>query len=110
MASIQMKKVVRHLINPKNWVHSGIFKLKDNPTRHTVYIDVVAMFGFSPKFISVTKVQGKNNSFVVSAELPEETIKEREKIIKKLMLDTRKRKDEKDEMPDLTKLVFGGAG
>lgn len=45
------------------------FKLKDGLDRRQVNIDLKAVFGVIPEQIAIRKVLGKNNTFVLFAEI-----------------------------------------
>ncbi len=71
------------LVIAKNWVHTGVIRLKDGDHQRGAYIDLFRVFGFVPRFIAVTKVNGQNNRFIVSAEKTPEILEWEEKRIAK---------------------------
>lgn len=83
----------KKLIDPKNWIHSPVIKLKDRPNRGGVFIKLEGLFGFVPEYIGITKIHGENNKFVISAELPEKEIKKRADLAKKLMVSEKRIKN-----------------
>ena len=64
----------QHLIKPESWVHTGVIRLKDGDHQRGVFVDLVKTFGFIPRYIAISKVQGQNNRFIVSAEKTPEVL------------------------------------
>ncbi|MAG60121.1 hypothetical protein CMO96_05045 [Candidatus Woesebacteria bacterium] len=56
------------------------FKLKDKERRQYQPIHLVKQFGFVPETIVIRKVQGKNNTFFISAILTEKAKKARKQL------------------------------
>jgi len=87
-----------HEIIPANWVHTSIIRLKDDDHKRGVFIDMLKSFGFIPRFISVSKVQGQNNRFIVSAEkTPQILAYEKHQLEKAEFVTLDTKKDEKND-------------
>jgi len=67
------------LIKAGNWLHTAAIKLKDKNGRGGVFLNCEKAFGFRPAWVSVTKVRGQHDSFVISVEKTPEILATEEK-------------------------------
>lgn len=77
----QTKKIIKKQKEaPKLQVKStGQIRFKDKPGRGGIQLNFIESFGFFPEVLIIQKVQGKNNTIVVSAVIPEKILKEEKK-------------------------------
>jgi hypothetical protein len=73
------------------------FKLKDDPKRQYIPINLKKLFGFLPETIIIEKVHGQNNRMIVRAVLTEEEIKKEDTLRKKVLEAAKGGEDEKTD-------------
>lgn len=93
------KEAPRKEVDPKNWIHTNVIRLKDGEHSRGVMIDLFRTFGFSPRFICITKVESQSNRFIVSAEKTPEMIALQNKALEQIAAE---RKAEEAKVPDKT--------
>ena len=77
----EKKKATERLNQAKEWPVLSLepFKLKDKAGRGGVIYDLESTFGFLPKQIGIQKVQGKHDTYILSAVLTPEQIEKDKK-------------------------------